>query len=99
SIKMDIQAALLYTEALLEYSAETEQLNILSTQPLSQLVAGMHVATYQLLSQNSYTMMNLSFLGLPDWMPRIENYRIAKEYQGLIREHRERINSIDEEKS
>lgn len=99
SIKLDIQAALLYTDTLLEYSIEAEQLDIFSTRAVSNLVAGMHVANYQLLSQNSYTMMNLAFLGLPNWMPRIENYRAAQEYRGLLQEHLERISSIDEERS
>jgi hypothetical protein len=99
SIKMDIQVALLYTDALLEYSIEAEQLDIFSARSVSNLVAGMHVANYQLLSQNSYTMMNLAFLGLPNWMPQIQSYRDAQVYRGLIQEHLERIGSIDEERS
>lgn len=99
SIKLDIMAALLYTDTLLEYTIEAEQLDIFAERSLSNLVAGMQVATYQLLSQNSYTMMNLSFLGLPNWIARIQSYRDARLYRDIVQEHIDRIGSIDEERS
>ncbi|MEZ4834325.1 MAG: hypothetical protein R2873_20455 [Caldilineaceae bacterium] len=66
---------------------------------ISNVVSGMEVATYQLLSQNSYTMMNLSFLGLPDWMPHIETIDDASLFVALVREHHDRVRSIDEDRS
>lgn len=99
SVKLDIMAALLYVDTLLEYTIEAEQLNIFQQRSVSNLVAGMHVATYQLLSQNSYTMMNLSFLGLPDWLPQITSYQDARRYRTIVQEHIERIGVIEEEKS
>ncbi len=98
-IKMDIVASLLYTETLLTYSIESENLGIFANGPVSNLVSGMDVGTYQLLSQNSYTMMNLAFLGLPDWMPQIKTFTDVRMLQGIIQEHRERIRSIDESRS
>lgn len=99
SIKLDIMAALLYIDTLLEYTVAAEQLAIFQRRSVSNLVAGMHVGTYQLLSQNSYTMMNLAFLGLPDWFPALASYAAAKQYQTIIREHIERLSAIEEEKS
>jgi len=59
----------------------------------------MGVATYQLLSANSYTTMNLSYLGLPDWMPKIENVDDAQLYRAILHEHYERIRTIDDDRS
>lgn len=99
SIKMDILAALLYTSALLEYSVEAEDLAIFDEGPPQNLANGMNVATYQLLSQNSYTMMNLSSLGLPHWLPQVQSFADVRVLQSMLNEHVERINSIDEERS
>lgn len=99
SIKMDILAVLFYTDALLEYSIEEEKLEIFDDGAPQNLVTGMHVAAYQLLSQNSYTMMNLAFLGLPTWAPQLSSFADVRLFQSIIEEHIERINSIDEERS
>jgi len=99
SVKQDIVASLLYTETLLKQSIEDDALDIFDDGPLSNLVSGMNVATYQLLSANSYTTMNLSFLGLPDWMPSISTSEDAENYLAVLTEHRERVRSIGEEKS
>ncbi len=98
-VKQDIVASLLYAEVLLEQSVEQELSDLFGGGGITNLVSGMNVATYQLLSQNSYTLMNLSFLGLPDWMPEIRTSDDAEMYIELLQEHRERIRSLDEEKS
>lgn len=99
SIKMDILAALLYVDALLAYTIEEDNLGIFDDGPPQALIAGMNVASYQLLSQNSYTMMNLASLGLPNWMPHLRSFADARLLQTLVQEHIERINGIDEERS
>ena len=99
AVKQDIVAVLLYTEVLLEQSIENENLDIFDDGGISNVAKGMNVATYQLLSANSYTTMNLSFLGLPDWMPSIRASVDAEEYIAILQEHRERIRAIDEERS
>ena len=99
AVKQDITTALLYTETLLQQSIEDDALAIFAGGSVANLVAGMNVATYQLLSQNSYTMMNLAFLGLPDWMPHIRTSQDAEQYVDILQEHRGRIRSIDESKS
>ena len=97
-VKQDIMAALLYAEALLEQSIEDDEPDIFGDGGIANVVSGMGVATYQLLSANSYTMMNLAFLGLPDWMP-ICTSEDAHKYVAILREHRERIRHIDEDRS
>ena len=97
-VKQDIMASLLYAEALLEQSIEDDEPDIFGDGGIANVVNGMGVATYQLLSANSYTMMNLAFLGMPDWMP-ICRSEDAQQYVGILREHRERIRTIDEDRS
>lgn len=97
-VKQDIMASLLYAEALLEHCIEDDEPDIFGDGGISKVVNGMGVATYQLLSANSYTMMNLAFLGLPDWMP-IGRSEDAHLYVEILREHRERIRNIDEDRS
>ena len=98
-VKQDIMASLLYTEVLLEHSIEDDALDIFADGGVSSVVNGMGVATYQLLSANSYTMMNLAFLGLPDWVPGIRTFEDARQYIAVLQEHRERIRNIDEDRS
>jgi len=99
SIKLDITAALLYTDIALQYSIETEDLGLFGGGSMQNLVAGMDVASYMLLSQNSYTMINLSALGVPDWAPHIESFDQVQIFKAIIDEHLEHIQAIDEEKS
>ena len=98
-VKQDIMASLLYAKVLLQQSIEDDALDIFDDGGVSNVVTGMDVATYQLLSTNSYTMMNLAFLGLPDWMPGIRTPEDARRYVEILQEHRERIRSIDEDRS
>lgn len=99
AVKMDIIAGLLYTQVLLDYSIEKEDLGLFQAKRVSLLVSGMDVATYQLLSANSYTMMNLAFLGLPDWMPEIRSPVEVREFKAILEEHHGRIRAIDENHS
>ena len=98
-IKLDITAALLYTEIVLEYSVEQEDLGLFGGGSVQNLVAGMNVASYLLLSQNSYTMMNLASLGVPDWAPKIASFDQVNLFKHVIDEHLDRIQAIDEERS
>ncbi len=99
AVKMDIIATLLYTQVLLDYSVEKEALGLFQVRRVSRLISGMDVATYQQLSANAYTMMNLAFLGLPDWMPDIRSPAEVREFKTILEEHHERIRAIDESRS
>ncbi len=100
SVKMDITASLLYTQVLLEHS-EAGQQNELDFEGRGpeDVVAGLHVATYKLLSRNAYTMMNLGFIGLPRWTGEVKTRARMKELKEVIEEHLSVIRNIDEERS
>jgi hypothetical protein len=100
SVKMDITASLLYTQALLEYSQAGQQneLDFEGRGP-EDVVAGLHVATYKLLSRNAYTMMNLGFIGLPRWTGEVKTRARVKELKEVIKEHLDVIRTIEEERS
>lgn len=99
SIKLDITSTLLYTTIALEYSVETEDLGLFGGGSVQNLVSGMEVASYLLLSQNSYTMINLASLGVPDWAPKITSFEQVDRFKHVVDEHLERIQAIEEEKS
>lgn len=99
AVKQDILASLLYAEVLLERCIEEDDLSVFDDGPISNVVSGMSVATYQLLSANSYTTMNLSYLGLPDWMPQVQSMDDAQTYRAILHEHYERVRSVDDERS
>ena len=97
AIKMDIIAALRYTITMLKYTEVEEPdagLSLLDLTP-TDYVQGFHVATYQQLSANAYTMMNQSFIGLPQWAT-ISTAMERKELQALLDEHIARTRALDE---
>ncbi len=101
AVKMDISAALLYTETLLEYgqaAGEDDELDFEKTGP-ENIVAGFHTTTYKLLSRNAFTMMNLGFIGLPHWTGEVKTRERVKELTEVIEEHINVIRNIDEERS
>ncbi|MGO0122576.1 hypothetical protein [Desulfothermobacter acidiphilus] len=104
AVKMDCLAALLYTDALLEYSeaGQHDELDFEGYGP-ENVVAGFHVTQYTLLSRNAYTATNLAFIRLPAWTKDIYKHQnahdLVKDLQGVIREHREVISGIDEGRS
>ncbi len=93
AVKMDIFAALQYAKALLEYS---EQKRVTEGRVPDRVIAGLHVTTYKLLSQNAYTTMNLAFIGIPEWIGEISNREEAKAAQAVIAEHLKIIGAIEE---
>jgi hypothetical protein len=100
AVKMDVSAVLLYTEALLEYSQAKQEgeLDFDGYGP-ENVVAGLHVTTYKLLSRNAYTVMNLGFIGLPRWTGEVKTRARVQELQEVIEEHLNVIRNIDEERS
>ena len=91
AVKMDIVAALLYAQTLIEYSEEKRQIE---ERIPDKVVAGLYVTTYKRLSQNSYTVMNLAFIGIPEWIGEISTREEAKSAQGVITEHLQIIKSV-----
>lgn len=100
AVKMDIQAALLYTNDLLKYSlaGQEDELDFEAIGP-ENVVAGFYTATYKLLSRNAYTMMNMGFIGLPRWTGEVRTRARVNDLQEITKEHLELIRTIDEERS
>lgn len=99
SIKQDVIALLRYTITLINHLMEEDGELAAFGGSVADLVEGLAVATYQLLSRNSYTTMNIAFLGLPDWMPRIENHADAQLLVAILNEHLQRVTAINEDES
>jgi hypothetical protein len=96
-IKADILTSLDYAHAYLSYcrQASIEHKEVLDLNP-TNTINGFHVASYVLLSQNSFTMINLSFLGLPPWLYNIETMDDVVAVQDVIDEHRTLIRPLQE---
>jgi len=97
-IKADILASLKYASAYLSYSLEArrEGRETPDFNP-QKSINGFYVATYVLLSKNSYTMINLSFLGLPPWLHRVETVEDVIAVQRVIDEHEKLIQPLEEQ--
>lgn len=103
TVKLDITSLLLYLDTLLTHSEVAQDENdgdpFASFNRVVNLVNGMHLVQYQLLSQHSYTVTHIGFLALPNWLERIESAEEVIAMQAVIREHINIIRSIDESKS
>lgn len=93
-IKADILAALDYANAYLSYYSQED--SELDRNPRTS-IRGFYVASYMLLSQNSYTLINLSFLGLPPWLAHIHTNDDVVIVQQIIDEHKACIRPLQEE--
>lgn len=98
SIKLDILAALHYTDCFLQYSETAAQgdlaAEIFGSAP-ENFVAGLHVVFYKDLG-NAKAVMNLSFINLPHWM-RIHDKNDVDVYRKMIQEHVELVRSLRQE--
>jgi hypothetical protein len=94
-IKADILASLQYASGYLSFCREARR----KERELNprKSVKGFYVATYVLLSKNSYTMINLSFLGLPPWLRHVETLEDVVAVQGVIDEHEKLIRPLEEQ--
>jgi hypothetical protein len=104
SIKMDIIGSLLFVHTWLDYveGAYKDELDFdqeLTSMVPESVVAGFHVAQYKQLSGQSYTMTNLSFLGLPAWTGQARNRVEVLRMKEVIEEHLNVIRGIDEGRS
>lgn len=65
SVRLDVLASLAYAQCWLANSTIGQTATESGD---AEYVSGLAVATYRLLSQHSYTMINLATLGLPPWL-------------------------------
>lgn len=97
AIKLDILAALRYTDAFLKHyeeaKAEDQALELFGQRP-SDLVSGMQMAFYKSLGQ-SPAVLNIATLNLPRWVaPRAPE--MLSEFQEALAEHLQIVRTLDE---
>ena len=103
SVKMDINAALLYTRTYLNKSEvmaiarADSPFNFEGWGP-ENYVNGLWSVFYKDLG-NSSAVMNISFIGLPNWIPQVETPEEIKQYQDIIEEHEKLLKPLKEERS
>lgn len=102
SLKTDITSILLFYKAWLDYVeialGGTDDFDVELARP-ENVVAGFYTVQYKPLSQNAYTMVNQSFLHLPEWGSTIQTKEDVNLVKQMIDEHLEVIRSIEEDHS
>jgi hypothetical protein len=98
SLKSDITSVLLFARSWLDHVELTLGDEDAFDQGITpeQVVSGFYVAQFKLLSQNAYTMVNLSFLNLPVWSGQINGRSDVVAIQSTIDEHLSVVRAIDE---
>lgn len=104
SLKADVTSLLLFVKAWLDYveAATRDEVDFdadLEAAVPEKVVAGFHVAQFKPLSQNAYTMINLSFLNLPRWTGTPRTRADVLALKEVIDEHLAVIRDIDETRS
>ncbi len=101
SVKMDINAALTYTRVFLRRSEIMAQ-QMASDDPEAcgpeNYVQGLWSVFYKDLG-NSSAVMNLSFIGLPNWVRDITTPEKVEQYREIIAEHENLLKPLAEERS
>lgn len=98
SLKLDVICVLLFSKSWLEYVEaawqEEDDFDILGAP--EHVVAGFHVAHFKPLSDKAYTMVNQSFLSLPNWSGNLQTRADVVAVQRIIDEHLNVTRGIDE---
>src|SRR6266516_363179 len=95
--KTYVLASLKYARAYLSYYSEVKgEEDVSDIFNPGNSVRGFYAASYVLLSPNSFTMINLSFLGLPPWLHDIVTWQDVTAVQSVIEEHALIIQPLEE---
>lgn len=95
AIKMDIQAALRYTDQMIREWNAAQQSS--SQRHPSDFVDGLVVASFKDLG-SAVAVMNVALLRLPDWIEWPHSQKQAEQQRQLIAEHQSIVNRLDEKK-
>ncbi len=103
SLKTDITSILLFFRAWLDYietisEEDDDDFDAPYANP-KNIIHGFYVAQFKLLSQNAYTMVNQSFMGLPSWGDTIQTRGDVGAMKALIDEHLDVIRGVEESHS
>jgi hypothetical protein len=94
AVKMDVLAALRYTDTFLEQWLSGQLVDPYLEEQPGDHISGMAVAFYKNMGRAS-SVLNLSRIALPAWMT-VETEEQGRAYQALIEEHRQVISSLNE---
>jgi hypothetical protein len=94
AVKMDVLAALRYTDAFLDQWLAGQLADVRWGEEPGDHVTGMAMAFYKDMG-NAVAVLNLSEIALPRWM-RVENPEQGRAYRTLIEEHRRIVDSLQE---
>ena len=100
AVKLDVLAALRYTQAFLQYAAESRAAGALEIEMglrPGNVVAGLQMAFYKNLGQSAATM-NIAFINLPSWV-HIGEPAQMQTFQDVLREHTFVIRALEETRS
>jgi hypothetical protein len=93
-IKMDVMAALRFTDVFLDQWLAGQLEDVRFGQQPGDHVSGLAVAFYKDLGSAS-SVLNLAEIGVPQWMT-INTPEQARAYRALLEEHRRVVDSLDE---
>lgn len=100
SVNLDIHAVLTLTEVIIknsqEFCGQASGISLLRKTP-RHIIAGLYQAYFKSLGSAS-ALMNVSFLGVPDWFP-ITSKTDAEYWLEIIAEHKHCLNSLKEKYS
>ena len=99
ALKTDITSVLLFYKTWLEYAIEHRDEFGLGMARPETVVYGFYVTQYKPMSAQAYTMLNQSFLHLPEWGHGITTWEDVQAWQALIDEHLDVIHAVDENHS
>ena len=101
AIRSDVLAALRYTQSLLGFSQQKEgtslKAQLFKRKRPSRVVAGFYSAFYKDLG-NAVATMNLSFIGLPNWI-QVESGSDVEDALEVLGEHEAIVRQFDESHS
>ncbi|QNB46147.1 hypothetical protein BR63_07370 [Thermanaerosceptrum fracticalcis] len=100
SVWLDIQASLNITEKLIKHSEEFQQgtgsIKLAGRTP-KDIIRGIYNTYFKNLGTAS-AVMNVSFLGMPDWF-QVHNHQDAEDWLGILAEHKKCLRTLDESHS
>ncbi len=94
AVKMDIQAALRYTSAMLADWEGAQRSSGRQRKP-SDFIEGFAVVSYKDLG-SAFAVMNVATIGLPDWIPRLETPDAAQAWKQEVEHHQKLIGALEE---
>ena len=95
--KMDVLAVLRLLQVILYYEHEAlktvDQDHMFADRAPSERIGGLHLSFYKDMG-SAVAVMNVTELHLPDWLPQLNTLEIVQQFQSIVQEHVDVIESI-----